>query len=47
LLTQARAYGGLGFGAAWTSLLFLTVIVLLVAVAQFGSGAQTRAGTAE
>ncbi|VWD55703.1 membrane protein [Burkholderia lata] len=47
LLTQARTYGGLGFGAAWTSLLFLTVIVLLVAVAQFGSGLRTRAGTAE
>jgi uncharacterized membrane-anchored protein len=47
LLTQARTYGGLGFGAAWTSLLFLTVIVLLVAVAQFGSSPRTRAGTAE
>ncbi|MGZ2744950.1 COG4705 family protein [Burkholderia stagnalis] len=43
LLTQARAYGGLGIGAAWTSLLFLTVIVLLVAAAQFGSSQRTRA----
>ena len=36
LLTQARAYGGLGMGAMWTSALFLSVIVMLVAVAQFG-----------
>ncbi|MGC4059929.1 MAG: hypothetical protein QM749_03370 [Aquabacterium sp.] len=34
LLTQAKTYGGLGMGAMWTSALFLTVIVLLVAVAQ-------------
>ena len=34
LLTQARTYGGLGLGAMWTSALFLTVIVALVAVAQ-------------
>jgi len=34
LLTQAKTYGGLGMGAAWTSAIFLTVIVLLVAVAQ-------------
>ncbi len=31
LLTQSRAYGGLGLGASVTSLLFLTVIVVLVA----------------
>ena len=37
LLTQAKTYGGLGMGAMWTSALFLSVIVLLVAVAQFGS----------
>ena len=36
LLTQAKIYGGLGMGAMWTSALFLSVIVLLVAVAQFG-----------
>ena len=36
LLTQARTYGGLGMGAMWTSALFLSVIVMLVAVAQFG-----------
>ncbi len=36
LLTQAKTYGGLGMGAMWTSALFLTVIVLLVAVAQLG-----------
>ena len=35
LLTQAKTYGGLGMGAMWTSALFLTVIVLLVAVEQF------------
>lgn len=35
LLTQAKTYGGLGMGAMWTSVLFLTVIVMLVAAAQF------------
>jgi uncharacterized membrane-anchored protein len=34
-LTQAKAYGGLGMGASATSALFLTVIVILVAAAQF------------
>jgi uncharacterized membrane-anchored protein len=38
LLTQAKIYGGLGMGAMWTSALFLAVIVMLVAVAQFGAG---------
>ena len=38
LLTQAKIYGGLGMGASWTSALFLFVIVLLVAVAQFSIG---------
>lgn len=38
LLTQAKTYGGLGMGAMWTSALFLTVIVLLVAAEQFGMG---------
>ena len=37
LLTQAKTYGGVGMGAMWTSALFLSVIVLLVAVAQIGS----------
>ncbi|MBS0507036.1 MAG: hypothetical protein JSR53_06600 [Proteobacteria bacterium] len=36
LLTQAKAYGGLGMGAMWTSALFLSVIVLLVGVEQYG-----------
>ena len=36
LLTQANTYGGLGMGAMWTSALFLAVIIILVAVAQFG-----------
>jgi uncharacterized membrane-anchored protein len=31
LLSQARAYGGLGFGSVYTSIGFLTVIVVLVA----------------
>lgn len=35
LLTQDKTYGGLGMGALWTSTLFLTVIVLLVTMAQF------------
>lgn len=34
LLTQAPAYGGVGLGAKLTSVIFLTVIVVLVAVAQ-------------
>lgn len=38
MLTQAKAYGGLGLGAMWTSALFLTVIVLLVTMAQISSG---------
>ncbi|MEB0045532.1 MULTISPECIES: hypothetical protein [unclassified Pseudomonas] len=38
LLTQAKTYGGLGMGAAWTSAIFLSVIVLLVAAAQFSVG---------
>ena len=37
MLTQAKTYGGLGMGAMWTSVLFLTVIVLLVAFAQVGA----------
>ena len=39
LLTQAKTYGGLGMGAMWTSALFLSVIVMLVAVAQFSMNA--------
>jgi len=38
LLTQAKTYGGLGMGAAWTSAIFLCVIVLLVTVAQISVG---------
>ncbi len=38
LLTQAKTYGGLGLGAMWTSAIFLTVIVILVAVAQSREG---------
>ena len=42
LLTQAKTYGGLGLGAMWTSAIFLTVIVLLVAAAQFSMGTSTN-----
>lgn len=34
LLTQANAYGGLGVGAMWTSVMFFTVIVALVSTSQ-------------
>lgn len=33
LLTQAKIYGGLGMGAAWTSAMFLCVILILVGAA--------------
>jgi uncharacterized membrane-anchored protein len=35
LLSQARAYGGLGLGTVYTSIAFLTVIVALVAFISF------------
>ncbi|WP_347929827.1 hypothetical protein [Pseudomonas helvetica] len=38
LLTQAKTYGGLGMGAMWTSAMFLSVILILVAVAQMSVG---------
>ncbi|MFD1559900.1 hypothetical protein ACFSHT_30380 [Paraburkholderia silviterrae] len=47
LLTQAKTYGGLGMGAMWTSTLFLSVIVMLVALAQFGMSMGKSAQTAE
>lgn len=47
LLTQARADGGLGMGTAWTSALFLAVIVLLVAVAQIGMDSGARSEVSE
>lgn len=37
LLTQAKTYGGLGMGALLTSVVFLIVIVMLVAAAQFSA----------
>lgn len=43
LLTQARADGGLGMGATWTSALFLAVIVLLVGIEQWGEGGRRTA----
>ena len=47
MLTQAKTYGGLGMGAMWTSALFLTVIVMLVAVAQFGAGTRRNVQATE
>lgn len=41
LLTQDHSYGGLGLGAMWTSTIFLTIIVILVAIAQVGSNSHT------
>jgi uncharacterized membrane-anchored protein len=43
MLTQARTDGGLGMGTMWTSALFLTVIVMLVALAQFGADSSRNA----
>ena len=40
LLTQANTYGGLGMGAMWTSILFFTVIAILVALAQFNANSK-------
>lgn len=47
LLTQAKTYGGLGMGAMWTSALFLSVIVMLVAAAQFSMNASRAAQAAK
>ncbi|MGY6258690.1 COG4705 family protein [Paraburkholderia caledonica] len=47
LLTQAKTYGGLGIGATWTSALFLSVIVMLVAAAQIGMNGSRPAQAAE
>ena len=47
MLTQAKTYGGLGMGAMWTSALFLTVIVMLVAVAQFSVGSRRNVQATE
>lgn len=47
LLTQAKTYGGLGIGAMWTSALFLSVIVMLVAVAQINMDGRARLPAAE
>jgi uncharacterized membrane-anchored protein len=37
LLAQAREYGGLGLGTIYTSLVFLTVIIVLVAMTSFSN----------
>ncbi|MGC0154362.1 hypothetical protein ACPRNU_18045 [Chromobacterium vaccinii] len=46
-LTQAKAYGGIGIGAMWTSGLFLLVIAVLVAAAQMGWSGRKAAAAAE
>ncbi len=38
LLSQAREYGGLGFGTIYTSIAFLAVIILLVAILSANHG---------
>lgn len=45
LLAQARTYGGLGLGTIYTSLAFLAVITLLVAVISRDGGAKQNALT--
>jgi uncharacterized membrane-anchored protein len=47
MLTQAKTYGGLGMGAIWTSALFLTVIAILVTVAQFSVGRRRNTQASE
>ena len=47
LLTQAKTYGGMGMGAMWTSALFLSVIVMLVVVAQIGMNGRARVSAVE
>lgn len=47
LLTQSKTYGGLGFGALWTSALFLCAIVGLVALAHFARTASVANSTAK
>lgn len=46
LLTQAKTYGGLGLGATWTSALFLTVILVLVAWEQISTNGSAKATAA-
>ena len=38
LLSQSPKYGGVGFGASYTSIVFLTIIVALVAWITFNDG---------
>ncbi|MDG5824528.1 hypothetical protein O4443_06145 [Xylella fastidiosa subsp. pauca] len=47
MLTQAKTYGGLGMGAMWTSALFLSVIMMLVVVAQISINRSRSAQAAE
>ncbi|WP_023907601.1 hypothetical protein [Xylella fastidiosa] len=47
LLTQTKTYGGLGMGAMWTSALFLSVIMMLVVVAQISINRSRSAQAAE
>lgn len=41
-LTQAHEYGGLGMGTMWTSALFLSVILLLVGMAQVSQSQRVK-----
>jgi uncharacterized membrane-anchored protein len=41
-LSQAKEYGGLGVGAMWTSVIFLSVILALVAMAQRSASQSSR-----
>lgn len=47
MLTQSKTYGGLGMGALWTSALFLTVILMLVVIAQLGHDSRRNAQAIE
>ena len=47
LLSQATTYGGLGFGAMLTSVMFLSVIFVLVAFAQRNANQINTAATAQ
>lgn len=47
LLSQSKTYGGFGFGTVATSLVFLAVIVVLVAILSFRRGGIDRQAAAE
>ena len=47
LLSQAKTYGGLGFGAMNTSIIFLTIIVGLVTMAQINANKSRKIAIAQ